>query len=82
MANYDYDMLVTGSGFRGSVAALLAVEQGYRVGMMESGKRWPDEDIPKVHDIRPLPGRDEIGLGVFMCVIVLTISGYLTVTVL
>ena len=34
-------------GFGGSVAALRAAEKGYRVGVMESGKRWRDEDIPK-----------------------------------
>jgi len=33
------------SGFGGSVAALRAAEKGYRVGIMESGRRWPDEDI-------------------------------------
>jgi cholesterol oxidase len=47
MANFDYDVLVIGSGFGGSVAALRAVEKGYRVGVMEAGKRWADEDIPK-----------------------------------
>jgi hypothetical protein len=29
------------------VAALRATEKGYRVGVMESGRRWPDEEIPK-----------------------------------
>jgi cholesterol oxidase len=47
MANFDYDVLVIGSGFGGSVAALRAVEKGYRVGVMEAGKRWADEDIPR-----------------------------------
>ena len=36
-----------GSGFGGSVAALRATEKGYRVGVLESGRRWPDEEIPK-----------------------------------
>ena len=47
MADYDYDVVVIGSGFGGSVAALRAAEKGYRVGVMESGKRWADDDIPK-----------------------------------
>ena len=47
MASFDYDVLILGSGFGGSVAALRAAEKGYRVGVMESGSRWPDEKIPK-----------------------------------
>ena len=47
MASFDYDVVVIGSGFGGSVAALRAAEKGYRVGVLESGKRWKDEDIPK-----------------------------------
>lgn len=47
MTAFDYDVIVIGSGFGGSVAAFRAAEKGYRVGVMESGKRWKDEDIPK-----------------------------------
>ena len=47
MASFDYDVVIIGSGFGGSVAALRAAEKGYRVGVMEAGKRWKDEDIPK-----------------------------------
>ena len=47
MASFDYDVIIVGSGFGGSVAALRAAEKGYRVGVMESGRRWKDEDIPK-----------------------------------
>ena len=49
MAGFDYDVVVIGSGFGGSVAAFWAAEKGYRVGVMESGKRWNDEDIPKTN---------------------------------
>jgi choline dehydrogenase-like flavoprotein len=53
MAGLDYDVLSIGSGLGGSVAALRAAENGYRVGVMESGRRWPDEDIPKTQwDLR------------------------------
>ena len=47
MASFDYDVVIIGSGFGGSVAALRAAEKGYRVGVMESGRRWKDEEIPK-----------------------------------
>jgi cholesterol oxidase len=47
MAGFDYDVVIIGSGFGGSVAALRAAEKGYRVGVMESGRRWRDEDIPR-----------------------------------
>jgi len=47
MASFDYDVVIIGSGFGGSVAALRAAEKGYRVAVMESGRRWKDEDIPK-----------------------------------
>jgi choline dehydrogenase-like flavoprotein len=46
MAGFDYDAVVIGSGFGGSVAAFRAAEKGYGVGVMESGKRWNDEDLP------------------------------------
>jgi cholesterol oxidase len=49
MAGFDYDVVVIGSGFGGSVAAFRAAEKGYRVGVMESGKRWNDEYIPKTN---------------------------------
>jgi len=40
-----YDWLVVGSGFGGSVAALRLAEKGYRVGVLESGRRFADEDF-------------------------------------
>lgn len=44
---YDYDWLVVGSGFGGSVSALRLAEKGYSVAVLECGKRYRDEDFPK-----------------------------------
>jgi cholesterol oxidase len=43
----DYDWLVIGSGFGGSVSALRLSEKGYRVGVIERGRRYRDQDLPK-----------------------------------
>lgn len=43
--SFDFDWLVVGSGFGGSVAALRLAEKGYRVGVLECGRRWRDEDF-------------------------------------
>ncbi|MGA8256167.1 MAG: GMC family oxidoreductase [Nocardioides sp.] len=40
-----YDVLVIGSGFGGSVTALRLTEKGYRVGVLETGRRWSDADF-------------------------------------
>ena len=41
----DYDVLIVGSGFGGSVTALRLVEKGYRVGVLEAGRRYADADF-------------------------------------
>ena len=41
----DYDVVVVGSGFGGSVAALRLTEKGYRVGVLEAGRRFADEEL-------------------------------------
>jgi cholesterol oxidase len=46
-APHDYDWLVIGSGFGGSVAALRLAEKGYRVGVLECGRRFSDDDFAK-----------------------------------
>jgi cholesterol oxidase len=40
-----YDVIVVGSGFGGSVAALRLTEKGYRVGVLEAGQRFADDDF-------------------------------------
>ena len=42
MANYD--VVVIGSGFGGSVAALRLAEKGYKVCVLEAGARFEDKD--------------------------------------
>ncbi|PCJ62199.1 MAG: cholesterol oxidase [Candidatus Hydrogenedentota bacterium] len=46
---YDYDYVVVGTGFGGSVSALRLAEKGYSVGMLEMGKRWTPKDLPKTN---------------------------------
>ncbi len=46
MSDYHYDVLVIGSGFGGSVAALRLTEKGYRVGVLEAGRRFDDPAHP------------------------------------
>jgi cholesterol oxidase len=43
----DYDWLVVGSGFGGSVSALRLREKGYSVGVLESGRRFADDEFPR-----------------------------------
>jgi len=41
---FDYDWVIVGSGFGGSVSALRLAEKGYKVAVLESGRRYRDED--------------------------------------
>ena len=41
----DYDWLIVGSGFGGSISALRLSEKGYKVGVIEAGRRFEDEDF-------------------------------------
>jgi cholesterol oxidase len=47
MNEVDFDFIVIGSGFGGSITALRLVEKGYRVAVMEMGRRWTPENLPK-----------------------------------
>ncbi|MCL8016753.1 GMC family oxidoreductase [Streptomyces sp. AS02] len=46
-SGYDYDVIVVGSGFGGSVTALRLTEKGYRVGVLEAGRRWTRDSLPR-----------------------------------
>jgi cholesterol oxidase len=43
----EYDVVVIGSGFGGSVSALRLTEKGYRVAVLEAGRRFSDGELPK-----------------------------------
>ncbi len=49
MANLEYDYVIIGSGFGGSVSALRLAEKGYKVLVIEKGKRLGAEDFPKTN---------------------------------
>jgi cholesterol oxidase len=49
VTGFDYDVIVIGSGFGGSVSALRLTEKGYRVGVLEAGRRWRSQDFPKTN---------------------------------
>lgn len=43
---FDFDFVVIGSGFGGSVSAHRLTEKGYKVAVMEMGRRWTPENLP------------------------------------
>ncbi|EHR60496.1 GMC oxidoreductase [Saccharomonospora cyanea] len=47
MVRFDYDVVVIGSGFGGSVSALRLTEKGYRVGVLEAGRRFADHEFAR-----------------------------------
>ncbi len=44
---HDYDVVVVGSGFGGSVSALRLAEKGYRVLVLEAGRRFADDEFAR-----------------------------------
>jgi cholesterol oxidase len=64
---FDYDWIVVGSGFGGSVSALRLAEKGYSVGVLECGRRFADKDFPKsTWDLRRYFWAPRLGLrGIF-----------------
>lgn len=59
----DYDVLIIGSGFGGSVSALRLTEKGYRVGVLEAGPRYTDADFAKTSwDLRRFLWAPQLGM--------------------
>ena len=47
LSSAEYDVVVVGSGFGGSVAALRLTEKGYRVAVLEAGRRFGPNDFAR-----------------------------------
>lgn len=47
--NAEYDYVIIGSGFGGSISALRLTEKGYRVLVIEKGKQFAPEEFPKTN---------------------------------
>lgn len=45
--DYDYDYVIIGSGFGGSVSAHRLTEKGYKVAVLEQGRRWTPDNLPR-----------------------------------
>jgi cholesterol oxidase len=59
----EFDVVVVGSGFGGSVAALRAAEKGYRVCVLEAGRRFGPDDFPRTSwDLRRFLYAPRLGL--------------------
>ncbi len=67
MKERDFDWVVIGSGFGGSVSALRLAQKGYRVLVLEKGKRYGTEDFPENNrDLKRWMWRPSAGMhGIF-----------------
>jgi cholesterol oxidase len=65
--SFDFDWLVIGSGFGGSVSALRLTEKGYSVGVLECGRRFADDEFPRsTADLKRYFWRPHLGMkGIF-----------------
>ena len=61
--DFDFDFIVIGSGFGGSVSAHRLTEKGYKVAVMEMGRRWTPENLPHTNwSLARWLWRPELGL--------------------
>jgi cholesterol oxidase len=62
MAEVDYDVVVVGSGFGGAVAALRLTEKGYRVLVVEAGRWFTRDTLPRTSwDLRSFLWAPKLG---------------------
>lgn len=45
----EFDYIIIGSGFGGSVSAMRLAQKGYKVAVLEAGKRFRSEDFPETN---------------------------------
>jgi cholesterol oxidase len=67
MGEQHYDWVIVGSGFGGSVSAHRLTQKGYKVLVVEKGRRFADEDFPKTNwDLKRWMWNPAMGLkGIF-----------------
>ncbi|HEX7740077.1 MAG TPA: GMC family oxidoreductase [Marmoricola sp.] len=59
---FDFDVIIIGSGFGGSVSALRLTEKGYKVAVLEAGARFRDEDFADTSfDVKNYLFQPEVG---------------------
>jgi cholesterol oxidase len=61
--DFDFDFIIIGSGFGGSVSAHRLTEKGYKVAVMEMGRRWTPDNLPRTSwSLRRWIWRPNLGL--------------------
>jgi cholesterol oxidase len=73
---FDFDWLVIGSGFGGSVSALRLSEKGYSVGVLECGRRFADHEFAReTGDMKRYSWNPRLGMkGIFRLTIFKDVS--------
>jgi cholesterol oxidase len=75
-SDFDFDWLVIGSGFGGSVSALRLSEKGHSVGVLECGRRFADHELPSsTADLKRYSWSPRLGMkGIFRLTIFKDVS--------
>ncbi|MEM9691039.1 MAG: GMC family oxidoreductase [Myxococcota bacterium] len=66
---FDYDYIIIGSGFGGSVSAHRLTEKGYSVAVIEQGRRFTTDTVPKnAWDLRSFLWAPKLGMHGIMAI--------------